>query len=270
MGTSADARFENRPHQRLLRLTGMAPSPIAAIIRLIEPADVWAARHPEWWTLEISVAAWLNLILGAADNGMSLCTSAPPSPFLGAFFGWMSMTLAMMPPLVVLSVRHVGFRSLRARRHIAIAEFLAGFLGIWLATGTVLLVVFFATNTVPFGADRWIVSIPAYGATILWQLMPFKRRALWRCHRAVPLAIESWHADLACLRFGAGAGLDCLSSCWLLMTLPLLMPHNLAVMACLQTAMVCERYQRARHPRRGPSVLLLGAAFLLDVWQGLA
>ena len=28
-----------------------------------------------------------------------------------------------MPPLVVLSVRHVGFRSFRNRRHIAIAEF---------------------------------------------------------------------------------------------------------------------------------------------------
>src|SRR5262249_33671846 len=145
-----------------------------------------------------------------------------------------------------------------------------GYLGIWLATGTVLLAVFFATDIIPFGTDRLIVAIPAYGAAILWQLTPFKRRALWRCHRTVPLAIESWRADLCCLRVGTGAGLDCLSSCWLLMALPLLTPHNWALMACVQAAMVCERYQRARYPRRTPSVLLLGAAFLIDVYQGLA
>jgi predicted metal-binding membrane protein len=270
MGTSTDARFEDWPHQRLLRLTGIVPLRIAASTRLIGPPGVWAARHPEWWPLAISLAAWLNLVFGVPDNGMSLCTSAPPSPFMGAFFGWMSMTLAMMPPLVVLSVRHVGFRSLRDRRHTAIAEFLAGYLGIWLATGTVLAVVLFATDTIPFGTDRRIVAIPAYGAAILWQLTPFKRRALWRCHRTVPLAIESWRADLSCLRFGVGAGLDCLSSCWLLMALPLLTPHSLAVMACVQAAMVCDRYQRARYPRRAPSILLIGAAFLVDVCQGLA
>jgi predicted metal-binding membrane protein len=270
MGTSADARFGDRPHQHLLRLTCMERLRIPAITRLIEPAGVWAARHPEWWTLAISLAGWLILISGALDNRMSLCTSAQPSPLLGAFFDFMSMTLAMMPPLVVLSVRHVGSRSLRHRRHTAIAEFLAGYLGIWFATGTVLLVVFFATNAVLFRMDHWVVAIPAYGATILWQLTPFKRRALWRCHRTVPLSIESWRADVSCLRFGTGAGLDCLSSCWLLMAVPLLTPHNLAVMACVQTAMVCERYHRARYPRRGPSLLLLGAAFLLNVCQGFA
>jgi predicted metal-binding membrane protein len=269
LGTSTDARFEDWPHQRLLRLTSMAPLPIGPNTPLIGAPGVWAARHPEWWTLAISLAAWLNVILGASDDGMPLCTSAPPSPFLGAFFSWISMMLAMMPPLVVPSVRHVGFRSLRDRQHTAVAEFLAGYLGIWLATGTVLLIVFFATATIPFGTDRRIVAIAAYSAAILWQLTPFKRRALWRCHRTVPLAIESWRADLSCLRFGVGAGLNCLSSCWLLMVLPLLTPHSWAVMACVQAVMVCERYQRARYPRRAPSLLLLGAAFLLDT-QGLA
>ncbi|HEY2227282.1 MAG TPA: DUF2182 domain-containing protein [Xanthobacteraceae bacterium] len=269
MGTSPDARFEDRAHQRLLRLTGMAPSSIAADARLIGSPGAWAARHPEWWTLAISLAAWLDLILVAADNGMPLCTSAPSSPFLGALLGWMSMTLAMMPPLIVPWVRHVGFRSLRQRRHTAIAEFLAGYLAIWLATGTVLLVVFFAADAVAFGAGSRLVAIAGYGAAILWQLTPFKRRALWRCHRTVPLALESWRADLTCLSFGVGAGLDCLSSCWILMALPLLTPHSWAVMACVQAAMVCERYQRARYPRRAPSVLLLGVACLLGVSQGM-
>jgi len=234
------------------------------------PAGAWAMRHPEWWTLAISAAAWLYLIVGAPDNAMALCTGAPQAPFSDAFFGWLAMTLAMMPPLVVLSVQHVAFRSLRERRQIAIAEFLAGYLGLWLATGAFLLVVFFAADAAVGAVDRRLIAALAYGAALLWQFTPIKRRALWRCHRTVPLAMAGWRADLSCLRFGVGAGLDCVSSCWLLMTLPLLAPHSLAIMACVQLTMLHERYQRARYPRRGSSVLLLAAAFALAVFPGLA
>jgi predicted metal-binding membrane protein len=247
----------------------MAPFQIAAGARLSAPPGVWAIRHPEWWMLAISAAAWLVLIFGAPNNEVPLCTSTPSSPLLGAISGWILMTLAMMPPLVLPAVRHVGFRSLRVRRHIAIAEFLAGYLGIWLAVGIGLLVVFRATDTVRSGTDPRIVATAAYGAAILWQLTPLKRRALWRCHRTVPLALDGWRADVSCLLFGAGIGRDCVTSCWLLMALPLLAPHSLAVMACVQGAMLCERYQRARYPRQTSSLVLLGTAFLLAMYQGL-
>jgi predicted metal-binding membrane protein len=269
MGKSTDARSESWPHQRLLRLISMAPLLFFASTRLIKPVVAWAARHPEWWALAISLAAWLCFILVAFDDGMPLCTGAPSSRLLGVFFDWMLMTLAMMPPLVVPSVRHVGFRSLRDRRHVAIAEFLAGYLGIWLATGYVLLILFFAFDAVSFGTGHGIVAIAAYGAAILWQLTPLKQRALWRCHRTVPLSLESWRADVSCLRFGVSIGFDCFSSCWLLMVLPLLMPHSWVQMLCVQAAMVSERYQRARYLRRARSGLLLSTAFLLDLGQGV-
>lgn len=247
----------------------MAVLRIAAAAWPAEPPSVWTMRHPEWWSLAISGFAWLVLMVGGPDNATALCTRTPQSPLPGALFGWVAMTLAMMPPLVVLSVRHVGFRSIRGRRHIAIAEFLAGYLGVWLATGTVLLVVFVAADAALVTTDRRLVTILAYGATMLWQFTPMKRRALWRCHRAVPLAMAGWRADLSCLRFGIGAGRDCLSSCWLLMTLPLVSPHSAASMICVQMAMLHERYQRARYPRRGPSVLLLSGAFALSLSSGL-
>jgi predicted metal-binding membrane protein len=234
-------------------------------------SSAWAASHPEWWGLTLSVAAWFTLLLGASRDEMPLCTSTPQSPFPDAFFDWTLMTLAMMPPLVVLSIRHVGFRSPGNRRHLAIGEFLIGYLGVWIAIGTIFLVVVSLVAAGPaFTTDRRIVTAAAYGAAILWQFTPLKRRALWRCHRIVPIAIESWHADMCCLRFGIGTGLDCLASCWLMMTVPLFAQHSAPVMACLQAAMVCERYQRSRYPRRGSSVVLLGVAYLIDVVQGLA
>lgn len=175
------------------------------------------------------------------------------------------MTVAMMPPLVVLPVRHVGFRSFRDRRHTAIAEFLAGYFGTRIAAGAVLLLALLITEIILGGTDRRVVAIHAYVAAIIWHLTPFKRRALWRRHRTVPLAVEHWRADLSCLRFGAGTGVDCLSSCWLLMALPMLTAHGLMATTCLQAAMIQERYQQSQRSRLSVSVLLVCAAFLLDL-----
>jgi predicted metal-binding membrane protein len=231
----------------------------------------WFARHPEWWPLAISMAAWLSLVSHTQHEMMPLCAGAPPllSPFVDAFSRWILMTVGMMPPLVVLSVRHVGFRSFRDRRHTAVAEFLAGYLGVWIAAGALLLFLLFATDILA-GTERRLVAVLAYGAAIVWQLTPFKRQALWRCHRTVPLAIERWRTDLSCLRFGASTGVACLSSCWLLMALPVLTADGVLAMVCLQAAMVHERYQQRLRPRLTASVLLLCTALLLDLNGSLA
>ncbi len=246
----------------------MSVLPFVAGSRPIVTSGVWAARHPEWWTLAISAAAWLILVVGASENATPLCTGARPSPAWDATLGWTIMTLAMMPPLVMPAVRHVGFRSRRERRHVAIAEFLAGYLGIWLMAGAGLVGVVLAAAAVRTGADPLVVTLLAYAAAAAWQFTPAKRRALWRCHRVVPLALDGLRADLCCLRYGAGIGLDCIASCWLLMALPLVTPHGLAATTCVQAAMVAERYQRTRYPRRAWPAALLGAALALALWQG--
>jgi predicted metal-binding membrane protein len=248
----------------------MAAARTAGSLRLHAMGE-WFARHPEWWSLAISLAAWLSLAPDRQHEMMPLCASASPlrSPFVDSFSRWILMTIGMMPPLVVLSVRHVGFRSFCTRRHTAIAEFLAGYLGVWIAAGAVLLFVLLATDILD-GTERRLLAVLAYGAAIVWQLTPFKRQALWRCHRTVPLAIERWRTDLSCLRFGVGTGAACLSSCWLLMALPVLTAHGMLAMVCLQAAMIHERYQQRQRPRLAASVLLLCTAFLLDLHGNLA
>ena len=217
--------------------------------------------------MAISLTAWLGLALAIQPGGTPLCVvGSTGSHFPGALSNWILMIVAMMPPLVVLSVRHVGFRSFRDRRHFAIAEFLAGYLAIWIAAGFLLSLVLIGLDMVWRGTDGILAGL-AYLAAVGWQLTPFKRRALWRCHRTVPLAVERRRADLACVWFGTQMGADCLTSCWLLMALLALRPHSLLAMACLQAAMVHERYQQSRRPRPAVSIALLCGAFLLTLLE---
>lgn len=239
----------------------------------------WFARHPEWWMLAGSAAFWI--VLAAADHAIlpRLCLSAagPIAASLAAWraaqassrlgwdvLGWLVMTAAMMPPLVVLPVRHVAFRSFRDRRHRAIAEFLAGYLAVWTLAGAVFIPAAIAAAA---GGTRQRPVILAAGtlAAALWQVTPWKRGALRRCHRMTALAPQGWRADAACLGFGLRAGGSCLASCWALMLVPMLAAHNLAALAAVQAVMLRERYQRQPRSRTATSFLLLGAALLFDL-----
>jgi hypothetical protein len=42
-----------------------------------------------------------------------------------------------------------------------------------------------------------------------WQLTPGKRRALYACHRAAPLAAAGWRADRDCVSYGLSIGSSC-------------------------------------------------------------
>jgi predicted metal-binding membrane protein len=256
----------------------MPAPPIAASIRIQAPAGEWFARHPEWWMLTLSLGAWLILAVAPWHQLVPFCTGAPVAsapylsgwwavapawPFAAEFVEWAVMIIAMMSPLVVLSVRHVAFRSFRKRRHYAIADFLLGYFGVWIVAGTALLL---ALSLGSLAAnDRALIAVAGYSVAIAWQLTPWKRIALWRCHRTVALAPEGWQADAACIRFGMRIGGSCLQSCWALMALPALTSHGLGSMACIAAAMIHERYQQRLRPRIAGSVMLICAALLFEL-----
>lgn len=212
------------------------------------------------------MTGWLFLIESTADGAVPLCTSIPASRLPHAIFGWGVMIVAMMPPLVLPSVRHVAFRSLRQRRDAAISEFLAGYLSVWSVIGVAVLA---AGNELRSQPARPLVAVALYGAAIVWEFTPAKRRALWRCHRIAPLALDGWRAHFSCLNFGAATGLNCLASCWLLMALPILAPHSTLAMVCIQAVMLRERYQRGRYPKMAVPALLVATAFILTFQPGL-
>ncbi len=173
---------------------------------------------------------------------------------------WAVMAVAMMVPVTLPSVRHVALGSTWRRRHRAVAVFLAAFLGVWLAFGTVIVAVSQAAVS-RLGPAATVVV--AFAAAAAWQVSPAKRRGLRRCGRTMPLAPHGWRADRDCAHFGAVAGWSCVLSCWALMAATVAAAHSLVVMAVLFAVQLDERLRR--RPASGASAVVvagLGALVL--------
>lgn len=206
-----------------------ATSPVSALdARPQWPATAVFARNPQWWALALSGAAWLLMISGAAHShhGMHDATHE--------LVAWMVMSVAMMVPMVAGSIRLSAQRSFWRRRHRAAAGFLTGYLACWLLVGVAVLLL-------PLRAGPAETAI-AFVVAAVWQLTPWKRRALVACHWRMPLAPRGWRADRDCLRFGWGCGLRCFVSCWALMLACFLSGHALAATAAGAAVGLAERY----------------------------
>ncbi|QND84129.1 Uncharacterized protein ChrSV_1902 [Chromobacterium vaccinii] len=239
-------------------------APLPACLR---QARDWLRRHPEWWVLALCAAAWLCLLQRSDGVGFTaICRGG----FNWRDLGWIPapdgglplMTAAMMLPLAAGPARYAAFHSLWRRRRRAIAVFLCGYLGLWLAAAWLL----------DAASALWLsavnnLSLSLAGATLAaaaWQQGPDKAAALAACHRGRALAPSGWAADRDCLLYGLQNGAACLRSCWLLMLLPGAGGHGLAVMLGVTALATTERYRR-------PAAAVSTAALLgLALWLAIA
>ncbi|WP_083370248.1 DUF2182 domain-containing protein [Chromobacterium sphagni] len=221
----------------------------------------WFQRHPEWWSLTISAAAWLVWLSPRSPPWPgALCrVAAPLAPWQAVLnlgdpariSAWISMTLAMMMPLAAASIRQAAFLSLWRRRHRAIGGFLAGYLGCWLAAAIVLQGL---SGAAASQAAAGSVAILGFMTAMIWQLTPCKARALAECHQTRALAPSGWQADRDCLLYGMQHAAACIRSCWALMLLASLTGHGAAIMLGATGIAWAERYRRLA---ARPSVLAL-------------
>ena len=242
----------------------------------------WTWRHPEWWVLALSAAAWLETLAlistpssqggpAASMAGMAMTASsgAAHASTLGArtLGGWTLMVTTMMLPLTIGPLRAVAERSLWRRRQRAIGEYLVGFLGVWLLAGVTLLGVrsaFVSLGWPSARAPTWV--LPAgLGLAAAWQLTPYKRRALRACHRAVPLAPSGARAVRDCVRYGASSARSCLVSCGIAMVALTLGGASLAAMLLVAGVVVVECYAIRPRALVSAGVLALVAAGALVV-----
>lgn len=214
-------------------------------------AETWVqarefrVRHPEWWVMLAAAAAWALMIAvphssphaghGASHGASHGAASAWPG------LGFMAlMVVAMMAPLTISGVRHAALDRPPHRRGVAVAEFMAGYLGVWLPAAVVIALAWsVAAAAVPWSAAVGVTV----AAAVLWELAPARRRHLARCERTVPLAPRGWRADRDCLRFGAERGVSCIATCWALMAVCVAFGHSVLVMAILFAVRLAPRHQ---------------------------
>jgi hypothetical protein len=165
----------------------------------------WLRRHPEWWMIAMSAAAWAMLLASrvpphhaAADVRMALSD-------------WLLMTAAMMLPLAVTPVRGTAARSLWSRRHWAIAAFVIGYGLAWCTAGAFFIV---AVGAAARLIELHVLSIVMLLVAAAWHVGPARRRAVLACDRSMPLAPSGWRANWDCVSFGMFFGRQCVLRCW--------------------------------------------------------
>jgi predicted metal-binding membrane protein len=218
--------------------TGRAPHPLRVLARV----GPFCRRHPEWWVVAGSAAAWGAMIIlphpAAAHHGHA--PAAGQSTLATAL-----MIVAMMLPLAIPSIRHAAGSGWRPHR--GIAAFLAGYLAVWM----IAMLVIAAAWELAAALTGWTAAaVGAVAAAALGEVAPLRQRLVGRCHRAPPLAPDGWRADADCSRYGATSGVACVGMCWALMAVCVAFAHSLPVMIALFAVQLSGRYR----PRPTPAV----------------
>jgi predicted metal-binding membrane protein len=157
--------------------------------------------------------------------------------FRGALLEWSLMSVAMMLPLALPAVRHVGVNSLRRRRPRAMAIYVAVYVVIWIGFGAIALAgLNWLRRTMPI--DGRILLASALVIAAAWQVTAFKRRALFQCKRTLPLPPVGLRADAGCARFAGLQGWRCIKSCWALMMVMAVGGHASPLLMIAMTALV--------------------------------
>jgi hypothetical protein len=235
-------------------------------------------RRPEWWSVLLSAGAWVLLARDALRPSSSLSMAPGMKMPAGmkmtanggaitmsagrSYWMFLLMVVAMMVPLTIPSLRTVAARSVWRRRHVAVAEFLLGFLGVWLVEGAVLVLalrVAVLGGVLHLGTTAVALCLLAAAG---WQFTSFKRRALNRHHRSRPLAPHGRRADWHCLRYGSEIAVPCLVSCSLMMTAMLMDMGLFLPMLAMTVLLGVERF-RYRPPRRTVALGLAALAVAL-------
>lgn len=198
------------------------------------------------------VVAWLvtgdqlphsAVSLGHGDHGGAVVSTSLLNLSIHFTAVWLTMILAMAPPLLLREIGRLWRTSLRRLRHLTIGWFVCGYVGVWLLAGVGLSSVF-RWVTVSSGHIAVAVAIIA-----LWLCSPARQRCLNACHRVPTLRLFGTTAQWDATRYGISTGCYCAAACGLVMLLVLLVTNNhLIVMGVAAAVTTLERYLPARRP----------------------
>jgi predicted metal-binding membrane protein len=193
--------------------------------------------------LLIAGGAWLALALQAGSMGLIPVTMGVAMPSFVVM--WTLMVAAMMVPSITpLASRYL--RTIVSSRSFGLLGFIAGYLGVWTATGVLAFALAWLAGriaaTSPLSATVTAAAIFAIGG--IYQFTPLKDRCLARCRVPIALLLRyaSWRGSLRHLRVGVHHGAYCLGCCWSLMLLMLAFGvMNIGAMLLLAAVIALEK-----------------------------
>jgi predicted metal-binding membrane protein len=205
------------------------------------------------------------LLLALGDQGIQSAHQAAhrSEPLVAGLSGWFVMCVAMMIPAASLHARQLALSTRWQRRQRTITLFFAAYIGVWMAFGLVLL----APATVIQGWTEF-PSPPLLALTLtvggIWALMPWKWRAVRRCHLTKPLPPNGSKGDQACVGEGLRYGRWCLVADGPLMLAMFIAGHGaLGLMAILSALMLGEKVMRRPYAHRQAMALVPVCAVLV-------
>jgi predicted metal-binding membrane protein len=193
--------------------------------------------RPEWLVAVAAAAAWIALLSGVGLHHMQLGAHHSPLGVIAGLPGWSLMVVAMMVPVTLPAVRHVGLNSMRHRRQRAMALYTVVFVGIWVLFGVTALATEHLLSFHLGLGDRLLLAV-ALAAAAGWQLTRAKRRALFACGRTVPLPPVGRRADAGCVRFALLHARRCIQSCWAIMFVMVVVGHSSLIWMLALTGIV--------------------------------
>ncbi|HVO48428.1 MAG TPA: DUF2182 domain-containing protein [Steroidobacteraceae bacterium] len=157
-----------------------------------------------------------------------------------------AMILAMMAPLLRAPVSHIWHRSLAQRRTRAMLLFSLAYAMPWFLA-LFCLVTLAVILRVTLSSHSEFLLAAAGLLALLWQITPWKRRCLARCHVTRPLRAFGTAAEVDSLRSGLVASVWCIGTCWAFMLVPLAANRaHVLWMAAMSVAGLIDRSHRPR------------------------
>jgi predicted metal-binding membrane protein len=209
--------------------------------------------RPEWRVAALVAAAWLALLAGVGAHDMQTGPDHSAAGPIAGLPAWSLMVVAMMVPVTLPAIRHVGLNSLRRRRRRAIALYTAVYVGSWIVFGHLLVV--------HAGLGERATLAIALAVAAAWQLTRAKQRALNACGKTVPLPPLGRRADAGCARFALLHARRCVRSCWAIMLAMAVLGHASVVwMAAVTALVVAEELAPGGRRLTRPAAVLLALA----------
>lgn len=205
--------------------------------------DRWRWSHPEWTAIGLIGSAWLYLLIkNPSLTTMNMSTSRNPGSVLAP---WLVMSVAMMTPAALPTLRHIGLSSRWRRRQLTIGLFVGGQLVIWTLIGTALIVV--APPLREPGLAHVSAALLALAA--LWERHSLRQRAARSCHLLRPIPLAGREGVRLTASAGVRQALWCTLGCWPVM-LALSLGPNLSLPLMMILTGVVSAPLLSRRPRQ--------------------